>query len=334
MSRHMPHDDGSKQAPAAWQDDQTPAGWKNDEALDPDDLPWTVAPTSVPPDMTASENYSTADATVQMPRVPRSAAAGPPTTPQPGDATEETAPAAGVRPAADDATVLLPRDPSANRRGKRRRGDAAKRAVARAIGIAKVSYNRVADPEGEKDKDEKKAESKPPGKAPVMSTGGNGSVIAVFAILAVLVVSGIAAVYMTPKDNTPAPAQPNPPAPRGVTGTPSPPASSPSPSPSSALSTSPAASARRSSAPASGSLQTIAGDVTTAKVDDCFVNLGTDENPKMQKVVCRSGSLKVVKRIEGTTEMTRCDRSVSTNFFSFQINGDKPLSFVLCMRSV
>jgi hypothetical protein len=329
----MPHDDGSKQTPSAWQDGQTPAGWQDGEGLDPDHLPWTVAPTSVPPDMTTSERYSTSDATIQMPKVPRQPAAPQPHTPSPTseEAPAEAVPAAGVRPPTDDATVLLPRDPSASGRGRRRRGDAAKRAVARAIGIAKVSYNRTTDAEADKDKDQKKAGSQPPSKAPIPQSGSNGSVIAIFAILAVLVVSGIAAVYMTPKDNTPAPAQPNPQAPRGATAT-----NSPSPSPSMVPSMSAAAaSPRRSLASPSVPPQTVVGDVTTARAGECFVNLGTDSNPNMQKVVCRSGSLKVIQRIDGVTEMKECEHVAnSTNFFSFQVNGDQPMSFVLCMRSV
>ncbi|MBT8226999.1 MAG: hypothetical protein HKP61_09350 [Dactylosporangium sp.] len=103
----------------------------------------------------------------------------------------------------------------------------------------------------------------------------------------------------------------------------------PSPSPSRPATRSPSPTPRQSRSPS----PTPTGDITTARVGDCFVDHGTAQNPDLHQVACTSGTLIVLRRFDGTSDMGRCSRVPgTTNMYFYQINGAEATSFVLCMR--
>lgn len=349
MSRHESHDRHGTGDPTR--------AWATEPSQSQDELPWMVAPTSVPPDTTASEPPLTITEPGQLPSL-----AQPDTTAVleavvVPDSTAEhpvvrlsgaSGDLGGLPP--EDPTVMLSYDPdrSAARGVRRRKGSGARHAIANAVtvGIAKVTYPQrgAAQPAAEGSTEAPKTSTRqaPKGPAPLLSHyNGNGSIIAVFAILGLLVCGGIGAMYVIPKDNKPAVARPAPSETTSVSPSaspsPSPSSESPSPSPSVSPSTTPpkptpTKSASKSPTPSpTPSPKNV--DVMTAKVGECFVDQGTANDPDMRRVNCQSGSLVVLRRYDGTSDMARCDRVAgTTNRFFFSSTGSQ--GFVLCMRKI
>lgn len=106
---------------------------------------------------------------------------------------------------------------------------------------------------------------------------------------------------------------------------------SPEPSPSSSSpSPKPSRSARKSPTPTRSPAPS--GDVTTARVGDCFVDQGTPSRPDMRKVVCASGTLQVLRRFDGTTDMGLCQSQNVTGTTNMYYFYGPSATFVLCMR--
>lgn len=138
----------------------------------------------------------------------------------------------------------------------------------------------------------------------------------------------------------------NPPASTGSPADDESASTSPSPSPSPSASESAAATAqasqsttRVSTTTASTKAPTTAaptGDVSTATVGDCFVDNGSSDNPDLRKVTCASGTLQVLSRLNGTTDMSKCQSVAGTTnmyFFEFTSSNTGTTRFVLCMKA-
>jgi hypothetical protein len=79
----------------------------------------------------------------------------------------------------------------------------------------------------------------------------------------------------------------------------------------------------------------VTGDASTARVGDCFIDVGTPQAPAMQKVVCASGTLQVLRRFDGTSDLGHCNATETpgwTNSFSYKYNNNEATSFVLCLK--
>lgn len=70
-----------------------------------------------------------------------------------------------------------------------------------------------------------------------------------------------------------------------------------------------------------------------AQQGDCVFNSGTDIKPDMIMVLCGSGALEVIERLEGTTDVEECTQFPEYQFHYFYNSdlGDS-FDFVLCMR--
>jgi hypothetical protein len=85
--------------------------------------------------------------------------------------------------------------------------------------------------------------------------------------------------------------------------------------------------------PASWSPTKLPQSARFAKQGDCVLNQGTDTKPDLIMVKCEPGSLEVLERKEGTTNVEEC-RSVAGyryHYFYDSELGDS-FDFVLCMR--
>jgi hypothetical protein len=150
--------------------------------------------------------------------------------------------------------------------------------------------------------------------------GGSGVLITVVVVLAVLLCGGGAAgAYFVLKDDTKTEAGTDPttgPSPSGsTTGRPSPSATSRQPT---------------TAAPTTPS----GGDVRTLKAGDCFINQGTDAAPKIVKVACAAGTFNVLKRIDGTSDKTKCTGTKDYTHDYYYKTSSEATSFVLCLKIV
>lgn len=66
---------------------------------------------------------------------------------------------------------------------------------------------------------------------------------------------------------------------------------------------------------------------------DCVINNGSGEKPDMMLVTCAPDAFDVLERIEGTTDVTQCEKIAGYKFHYFYDSelGDK-FDFVLCLR--
>ena len=66
---------------------------------------------------------------------------------------------------------------------------------------------------------------------------------------------------------------------------------------------------------------------------DCVINNGTSVKPDMVLVTCTTEAYEVLERIEGTTDVTQCEKITGYKFHYFYDSelGDK-FDFVLCLR--
>jgi hypothetical protein len=138
----------------------------------------------------------------------------------------------------------------------------------------------------------------PPPKDPA------GSRVLLVVLVSVLVVvlcgGGVAALYLIGKSNPPATAG----------SSPTPPAHSPSVSHSPAL------------------------DPNTILKGDCLINKGSNDVPELQKVPCTSGTLKVLQKIDATSDKNRCNTVPGADQAYFYKTTPDSLSFVLCLQTV
>lgn len=73
-------------------------------------------------------------------------------------------------------------------------------------------------------------------------------------------------------------------------------------------------------------------DARMAKIGDCLVNRGTEQQPDMRKVACAPGTYQVLKRIDGTADKARCDGTPNLTDWYFYDHPDNSHDFVLCLR--
>src|SRR5262249_23573455 len=72
----------------------------------------------------------------------------------------------------------------------------------------------------------------------------------------------------------------------------------------------------------------------SAHKGDCLINQGTNDKPKMVKVACRPGAYQVLKRIDGTSDVSKCDGTPGYQYNYYYKNTIDRLSFVLCMKQL
>jgi len=137
----------------------------------------------------------------------------------------------------------------------------------------------------------------------------------VIVVLAVLLCGGGAATFylMTKNNKTPVAAPSN--APPATT---KPPTTAPTQEPTEEPTTAP------TTASGNGALD--------AQKGDCLVNDGTGEKPKMRQVTCGKNTFEVLKRIEGTSDVNKCNGTPGYTHNYFYKSTVDALSFVLCMR--
>jgi hypothetical protein len=163
----------------------------------------------------------------------------------------------------------------------------------------------------------------PPGEvwAPARDPDGSGGhatrwIVGVLCVL-VLVAGGGLAYYLISRDGA---------AGAGTAG-PSPAGDAPSAQVSARASApAPSPAASRSSAPGP------AEDARTAKVGDCLVNRGTESKPEMRRVTCAPSTYQVLKRIDGTSDKSKCDGTPSLTDWYFYDHPDDTRDFVLCLK--
>jgi hypothetical protein len=73
-------------------------------------------------------------------------------------------------------------------------------------------------------------------------------------------------------------------------------------------------------------------DAKVAKAGDCLVNRGSATTPDMQKVPCAANSYQVLKRIDGTSDKTKCDGTAGLTDWYFFDHSDDKQDFVLCLK--
>jgi hypothetical protein len=125
-------------------------------------------------------------------------------------------------------------------------------------------------------------------------------VVLVSVLVVVLCGGGVAALYLIGKSNPPA----------ATGGSPTPPAHSPSASQSPAL------------------------DPNTVLKGDCLVNKGNNDAPELQKVPCTPGTLKVLQKIDATSDKDRCKTVPGADQVYYYKTTPDSLSFVLCLQTV
>ena len=57
----------------------------------------------------------------------------------------------------------------------------------------------------------------------------------------------------------------------------------------------------------------------------------------MPKVTCTTGTLKVLRRFDATSDLGKCNATATpgwTNSYSYKFNGSEATSFVLCLAAV
>ncbi|WP_203912669.1 LppU/SCO3897 family protein [Rhizocola hellebori] len=86
-------------------------------------------------------------------------------------------------------------------------------------------------------------------------------------------------------------------------------------------------------APATSGPAKLAQSARFAKPGECVLNQGTDTKPDLIMVKCEPGSLEVLERKEGTTNVEEC-RSVPGYRYHYFYDSDlgDSFDFVLCMR--
>ena len=94
------------------------------------------------------------------------------------------------------------------------------------------------------------------------------------------------------------------------------------------------ASAATSPSPSPSPSRDLFADIKAAKVGDCFVNDGTDEDATMRKVTCAAGSYEILKRFDGTASEDKCK---GTYLYWYIYDGppkkaDNTADFILCMK--
>src|SRR6266545_840399 len=156
-----------------------------------------------------------------------------------------------------------------------------------------------------------------PPAAPQSKKGGSGLLITVIVVLAVLLCGGGAVtVYLvTQKSGNPA-ANPSTSA---ATSTGATPTTGPSSEPTTEPTTAPTTAGNTNGA-------------LDAHKGDCLVNDGTGDKPKMRKVERGPNTFEVLKRIEGTSDVNKCNGTPGYTHNYFYKSTIDSLSFVLCMK--
>jgi len=152
----------------------------------------------------------------------------------------------------------------------------------------------------------------PPVAPPQPKKGGSGLLITVIVVLAVLLCGGgAAAIYLVSKNKADPVAG----------GTPTPAASN--------KQTTPAADP---TTPASNPTTPGGNGALNARKGDCLINDGTGDAPKMRKVPCAPGTFEVLKRIDGTSDTSKCADTPGYSHNYYYKSTVDALSFVLCMK--
>jgi hypothetical protein len=73
-------------------------------------------------------------------------------------------------------------------------------------------------------------------------------------------------------------------------------------------------------------------DPTTIRIGDCIVNDGTDDAPKIRTVTCAPHTLKVIGKINGTTDQNQCKQIAGANRAYFYKTANDSEDFVLCLQ--
>ncbi len=86
--------------------------------------------------------------------------------------------------------------------------------------------------------------------------------------------------------------------------------------------------------PASTAASGTAGsyDPTGIKLDQCVENEGSDLDPRLKVVTCAPGALKVIKRFDGTVDVTQCDNVKGATHHYFYDTTPNSADFVLCLQ--
>jgi hypothetical protein len=156
-----------------------------------------------------------------------------------------------------------------------------------------------------------------PPQAPPRRGGSGMTVVIVVVVLLLVVAGGGTAAYVLTRDDG-----------SNVTSGPTGGASA---GPSTSGSAPGASAAPSSAAPASSAAATNE-DAKRAKEGDCLVNRGTANAPDMRKVTCAPNTYQVLKRIEGTSDKTKCDGTPNLTDWYFYDHSDNAQDFVLCLR--
>jgi hypothetical protein len=73
-------------------------------------------------------------------------------------------------------------------------------------------------------------------------------------------------------------------------------------------------------------------DPTGIRVDQCVQNERTDDDPRLKVVSCGSGTLKVIKRFDGTTDNSLCNGVKGATHHYFYDTTPDSADFVLCLQ--
>jgi hypothetical protein len=73
-------------------------------------------------------------------------------------------------------------------------------------------------------------------------------------------------------------------------------------------------------------------DPTSIIKNQCVTNDGDQENPKLRVVGCAPGTLVVLARFDGTTDVTKCKAVPGASFNYFYDTTPDTLDFVLCFK--
>jgi len=74
-------------------------------------------------------------------------------------------------------------------------------------------------------------------------------------------------------------------------------------------------------------------DAPTVKSGDCIVNGGTETKPVLRRVPCAANTFEVLRRIDGTSDTSRCSNVVGhTHEYWIKVGNVESSSFVLCVK--